>query len=141
MLPTEWASILEAKQAKMRDTWNHPRNRPQRMIFSRLHPKYPNLPKGLQQVLAERNLRRETNSFGKFLLNCPPDSPGTDHKKCCARTLIAKQPDFLEQKRRLEEELNLLGLEVIFYPKFHCELNFIERLWCSAKHYVRDNCS
>ena len=28
----------------------------------------------------------------------------------------------------------------IFYPKFHCELNFIERYWCGAKWYARENC-
>ena len=37
--------------------------------------------------------------------------------------------------------LLVMGHEVIFYPKFHCELNFIERFWCSAKHYARENCS
>ena len=32
------------------------------------------------------------------------------------------------------------GHSVIFYPKFHCELNFIERFWCDAKYYTRKNC-
>ena len=33
-----------------------------------------------------------------------------------------------------------LGHRVLFYPKFHCELNFIERYWCRAKWYTRENC-
>ena len=28
----------------------------------------------------------------------------------------------------------------LFLPKFHCELNWIERYWAAAKHYVRSNC-
>ena len=32
------------------------------------------------------------------------------------------------------------GHMVIFYPSFHCELNFIEYYWGSAKLYVRANC-
>jgi hypothetical protein len=48
---------------------------------------------------------------------------------------MASQRDFQEQKGRLEEELQAAGQLVIFYPKFHCELNFIERFWCAAKWY------
>jgi len=40
----------------------------------------------------------------------------------------------------LAENVLAVGHEVIFYPKFHCELNFIERFWCAAKFYARENC-
>ena len=53
---------------------------------------------------------------------------------------MASQQDIRLQKGRLEEELQAAGQLVIFYPKFHCELNFIERFWCSAKYYARENC-
>ena len=81
----------------------------------------------------------------KFLLQCP-----TSHGRpgcmldleggCCAKTLMASQQDFQEQKGRLEEELQAAGQLVIFYPKFHCEMNFIEKFWCAAKWYARENC-
>ena len=29
---------------------------------------------------------------------------------------------------------------VLFYAKFHCELNFIERYWCRAKWFSGGNC-
>jgi hypothetical protein len=44
------------------------------------------------------------------------------------------------QRGRLADELEALNQRVIFYPKFYCELNFIERFWCSAKFYARENC-
>jgi hypothetical protein len=30
--------------------------------------------------------------------------------------------------------------EVIYYPKFHCELNHIEHFWCHCKGFARSNC-
>ena len=59
---------------------------------------------------------------------------------CCARTLLASQRDFQEQKGWLQELLEQAHQEVIFYPKFHCELNFIKRFWCGAKFYSREHC-
>ena len=32
------------------------------------------------------------------------------------------------------------GHESIFFPKFHCELNFIERVWSIAKGRARREC-
>jgi hypothetical protein len=48
------------------------------------------------------------------------------------------QKDFREQKGRLQEELEAASQEVIFNPKFHCELNFIKHFRCSCKWYVRE---
>lgn len=56
---------------------------------------------------------------------------------CCARAILAAERDVHEQNGRLQEELERVHQEVIFYPKFHCELNFIEHFWCSAKWYAR----
>ena len=43
------------------------------------------------------------------------------------------------RKGRMQEELESAHQEVIFYRKFHCELNFMEHFWCSAKWYTREN--
>jgi hypothetical protein len=48
----------------------------------------------------------------------------------------------MAQKCELEERL--CGPDnqhfVMFYPKFHCELNHIERFWCHGKQYAREHC-
>ncbi|CAB4491800.1 unnamed protein product [Rhizophagus irregularis] len=59
---------------------------------------------------------------------------------CYARRIILLQPDFLAQKSALEEAILEAGHLCIFYPKFHCELNFIERYWGAAKRYTCENC-
>ena len=56
---------------------------------------------------------------------------------CCARNLLSIQPDFLAQKRKIEESIKKLAnahhYQVIFYPKYYCKLNHIEYFWCYAK--------
>ena len=47
--------------------------------------------------------------------------------------------DFREEKGRLQEEIEARGHKVIFYPKFHCELNSIEPYWCEAEWYTREH--
>jgi len=40
----------------------------------------------------------------------------------------------------LETVILQAGHEVIFYPKFHCELNYIEYYWAVLKRYTREHC-
>jgi transposase len=60
---------------------------------------------------------------------------------CCGRKIISLQPDFLAQRSALVEVIEDSGHVCIFFPKFHCELNFIERYWGAAKRYARNNCN
>ena len=54
-------------------------------------------------------------------------------------TIVPRVRHFIEQKGWLQEELETPHQELLFYPKFHCEPNFIERFWCAAKFYTREN--
>jgi hypothetical protein len=50
-----------------------------------------------------------------------------DGKAYCVRNVMANQPDFKAQRCQLEELLAEHGHLSIFYPKFHCELNYIKK--------------
>lgn len=61
------------------------------------------------------------------------NGPGSNPEGgCWARRVLEVEWDFRDQKGRLQEEVE--------YPKFHHELNFVERYWCRAKRFARDNC-
>jgi len=51
--------------------------------------------------------------------------------------VLYNQPDFVHVKSLLETYCKSHGVEVIFLPKFHCELNFIEQCWGYAKRIYR----
>jgi hypothetical protein len=40
----------------------------------------------------------------------------------------------------ISQHVSQISSKVIFSPKFHCELNFIEHAWCSCKWYAREHC-
>ena len=138
------------QQPFMRNGFDYIHGLPQAMVFPETHriSELRGKPKGLEAIFRERRLWPASGyrSDGrKFLLQCPTshDRPGCSpdlEGGCCARMLMASQQDFREQRGRLEEELQAAGQLVIFYPKFHCELNFIEKFWCAAKWYTRENC-
>ena len=103
------------KQAKLRDTvWEE---KVQRMVFN------VGVPKGLIQVLKERGRYRNGMKLNEM------------------RAEISRHPDFKNEKTKIEHFLNGKGYGCIFLPKFHCELNAIERCWGQAKRYTRAHCN
>jgi hypothetical protein len=76
--------------------------------------------KGLQSVLEERGF----NVKG-MKAKCKPVCP-VENKDCCMARLLSHQDDFKNQVSLVEELIKRRGHEVIFLPKFHCELNPIE---------------
>ena len=95
--------------------------------------------KGIKVILEERGLWHDG-----LLLDCALCKAGLKDDKqrhlrhdCCARRLLASQPDFRAQVSMLEETCKKLGFDVIFLPKFHCEINYIEYLWGFSKRIVR----
>jgi len=85
--------------------------------------------KGMEQIIQEcglwpaEGLNAQCPNF-----HCPPGC--TD---CCCWRLLFLQPDFVGNKSQLQELIKPHGHLCDFYPKYHCELNFIEQYWGAAK--------
>ena len=88
-------------------------------------------------MLEERGLFKEGLNLDCLMCKKKNDSGRTD---CCLRKIMASQPDFVAQKSAVVELIEGAGHICIFYPKFHCELNFIEMYWGAAKRYARNYC-
>lgn len=83
-----------------------------------------------------------TQTVSKYLLK--QISIANNAIECCARQYLSIQPDFLAQKCEIEEVIKNSSEGqyhmVLYYPKFHCELNHIEHYWCHCKAYARHHC-
>ena len=81
------------------------------------------VPKGLRIVLQERGV--DTTNMNADQM----------------REVLKQHPDFRDEKCRIErllvEEHSHLAY---FLPKYHCELNPIERVWAQAKRYSKAYC-
>jgi hypothetical protein len=84
--------------------------------------------KGMEQILKERNLCRDG-----LLTQCPGFKCQKGVTDCCCRWILFHQPDFANQKSALQELIESQGHICDFYPKHHCELNFIEMYWGAVK--------
>ena len=56
---------------------------------------------------------------------------------CCGIYVLSQEPDFIEQK----EWLIVSKFNIIFFPEYHCELNFIEMIWGWVKGHHRRTCT
>ena len=122
------------KQPCMHSTYFGQDNISQSMIFPSDHPTYPNQPKGMRQILIERGLWKD-GLIGDCKLCKGKNTKVIDSQRvdCCMRRILSLQPDFLAQKSKLQVEIEKRGHKCIFYPKYHCELNYIEMYWGAAK--------
>lgn len=133
-LPKGMKMWTPASGVQMRDG-TLPNGQPQPLYFANNHPD-PNKAgkfKGMEVILRERGLfpaaglRAECKGF-----KCPPG-----RSDCCCRRVLFLQPDFVSQHGMLQELVEGRGHAFIFYPKFHCELNFIEMVWGKSKYDYR----
>ena len=96
------------KQPVMRDT-----------VWNGAVQKLVGIPKGLKIVLEERGVITD----------------GLNAK--AMRDTLGKHPDFTTQTTLVEELITSRSHICLFFPKFHCELNAIEHVWCHGKNYAR----
>ncbi|GBB94370.1 hypothetical protein RclHR1_23400001 [Rhizophagus clarus] len=124
------------KQPIMRDTIFN--EQVQSMVFPANYPN-ENLrekPKGMRVILQERGL------WGSGLKGfCGNKEVSIENPRCCVYHVLAAQEDFLNQKLILQEVIEGLEHKVIFYLKFHCELNYIKMYWRASKRYTWQHCN
>ena len=102
------------KQPKMRDTmWN---GQTQTLTLP------DGRPKGAALVLEERGYDTKGMKLDEM------------------RSILAGHDDFKNEKCHVDTVLTDCGHTCVFIPKFHCELNPIERVWSQSKRYTRAHC-
>ena len=83
----------------------------------------------MENIIQKHGLWPETG----LLTDCPGSKCPPSSNNCCCHTLLFHEPDFVSQKSALQESVERCGPLCDFYPKYHCELNFIEHYWGAAK--------
>jgi hypothetical protein len=107
---------------------------PQPLYFPEGHER-ASVFKGMAVILEERGFADVQN----LRVECPKFKCPLNAFNCCCRRLLYNQPYFANTKTILETTCQAQNCEVIFLPKFHCELNFIEQCWGYAKRIYHLN--
>lgn len=110
-----------------------PNGQPQHLYFPANHKDHPGKFKGMAEIIRERKITVDS----KLRAECKGFKCADESASCCYRRILFNQPDFQSQKPAIVEYIESRGHHAIFYPKFHCELNFIEQCWCEAKRFYR----
>ena len=106
-----------------------PNGQPQPFYFPDDHPTMPGWFKGMEVIIHKRGLWPKQG----LLAQCKDFKYLPESTTCCYRQLLFLQPDFIAQKSLLEELIESHSHLCNFYPKYHCELNFIEQFWGATK--------
>ena len=110
-----------------------PNGHSQDFYYPNDHPDMPGWFKGVKTILEECGFLEEANLRAECVgFKCKDQTAA-----CCCRWVLFNQPDFVAQKPALFELVESHGHLAFFYPKFHCELNFIEQCWGYAKLQYR----
>jgi hypothetical protein len=120
---------------KMRNTRFGEDKRTQDLYFDDDHPTMPGWFNGMEVLIWERGLWPEKGMNAQ----CDGFKCVAGKTDCCCRRVLFTQPDFVAQKSHLEELITSRGHICDFYPKYHCELNFIEQYWGAAKLRYRNS--
>ena len=106
---------------------------PQPLYFPPGHPR-TRVFKGMSIILQERGLMKESNLKAQCKdFKCQPG-----RMDCCCQRVLYCQPDFINIESKLETMCKQRGFDVLFLPKFHCKLNFIEQCWGFAKQVYQE---
>lgn len=109
-----------------------PNGDPHNFYYPADHLRFPGYFKGMAKILEERGLVKEA----KLDEECKGFKCADPTAACCCHWVLFNQWDFMGQKPAIIELVESHGHFGFFYPKFHCELNFIEQTWGYAKsHY------
>ena len=104
----------------------------QSFYFENDHPTMPGWFKGMKVILDEQGLWQSG-----LLAQCKDFKCAKGSTDCCTCRILFNQPDFINVKSHLQEVITARGHLCDFYPKFHCELNYIEQYWGAAKLLYR----
>jgi hypothetical protein len=103
----------------------------------------PGVFKGMAVILRERGINityvNDRDQVKELKAQCPGFHCPPDNLRCCCRRILYNQPDFTNGLSLLELAAEERGFRVLFLPKFHCELNFIEMCWGKAKRIYQLN--